>query len=102
MLKPALSNHKKAFLPQANEILHEVLMTKQVSSPSVSGSILKDKTGHDRVKYVVKCNRKSKMIEILLTLMHIYIIIFKESDLYYSQVMLKYNIIPSGCKKATF
>lgn len=54
----------------------------------------------DTKNYVVKCNRKSKMIEILLTLMHIYIIIFKESDLYYSQVILKYNLIPSGCKKS--
>lgn len=36
----------------------------------------------------------------LLTFMHIYIIICKESDSYYSQFILKYSIIPSGCKKS--
>lgn len=35
----------------------------------------------------------------LLTFMHIYIIIFKESDLYYSQLIVKYNILPLSCKK---
>ncbi len=54
----------------------------------------------DTMKYVLKSNRKSKITQILLTFMHIYIIIFKESDLYYSQFILKYRIIPSGCKKS--
>lgn len=53
----------------------------------------------DTMKHVLKSNRKSKITEILFTFMHIYIIIFKEGGLYYSQFIFKIQYYPLRLQK---
>lgn len=45
-------------------------------------------------QYVLWSDRKLKIPEVLLTFMHIYIIIFKQSGLYYSQFIFKIQFSP--------